>query len=32
VECPEDVGFQQVVQTAVLKLYQSLAPKAEKVK
>lgn len=27
VECTEDNEFQQVVQTAVLKLYQSLAPK-----
>ncbi|KAK4008839.1 cleavage and polyadenylation specificity factor 73-like [Daphnia magna] len=30
VDCPEDLGFQQVVQTAVLKLYQSLAPKSDK--
>jgi cleavage and polyadenylation specificity factor subunit 3 len=26
VSCEEDSNFQQVVQTAVLKLYQSLAP------
>lgn len=32
VECAEDSGFQQVVQTAVLKLYQSLSPAQTKVR